>query len=94
VEQAEHAGGSLHPQDDRPYGVGPHRSMAGEEGERVEQHQAIMEVETDKAVSELESPASGILKVYLRPHLSSNQNPNQKSPGRAFSIVTVPFKKK
>jgi pyruvate dehydrogenase E2 component (dihydrolipoamide acetyltransferase) len=32
------------------------------EGERVEQHQAIMEVETDKAVAELESPASGILK--------------------------------
>ena len=32
------------------------------EGDRVEQHQAIMEVETDKAVAELESPASGILK--------------------------------
>jgi pyruvate dehydrogenase E2 component (dihydrolipoamide acetyltransferase) len=32
------------------------------EGERVEQNQAIMEVETDKAVAELESPASGILK--------------------------------
>jgi len=32
------------------------------EGERVEQHQVIMEVETDKAVAELESPASGILK--------------------------------
>ena len=32
------------------------------EGEQVEQHQAIIEVETDKAVAELESPASGILK--------------------------------
>lgn len=32
------------------------------EGERVEQHQPIMEVETDKAVAELEAPASGILK--------------------------------
>ena len=32
------------------------------EGERVEQRQVIMEVETDKAVAELESPASGILK--------------------------------
>jgi pyruvate dehydrogenase E2 component (dihydrolipoamide acetyltransferase) len=32
------------------------------EGERVSEHQAIMEVETDKAVAELESPASGILK--------------------------------
>jgi len=32
------------------------------EGERVEEHQGIMEVETDKAVAELESPASGILK--------------------------------
>jgi len=32
------------------------------EGEQVEQHQVIMEVETDKAVAELESPASGILK--------------------------------
>jgi pyruvate dehydrogenase E2 component (dihydrolipoamide acetyltransferase) len=31
------------------------------EGERVEQHQPVMEVETDKAVAELESPASGIL---------------------------------
>lgn len=32
------------------------------EGDRVEQHQVIMEVETDKAVAELESPAGGILK--------------------------------
>jgi pyruvate dehydrogenase E2 component (dihydrolipoamide acetyltransferase) len=32
------------------------------EGDRVERGQAIMEVETDKAVAELESPASGILK--------------------------------
>jgi pyruvate dehydrogenase E2 component (dihydrolipoamide acetyltransferase) len=32
------------------------------EGERVERGQAIMEVETDKAVAELESPASGVLK--------------------------------
>jgi len=32
------------------------------EGEHVEQRQPIMEVETDKAVAELESPATGILK--------------------------------
>ena len=32
------------------------------EGDHVEQRQPIMEVETDKAVAELESPASGILK--------------------------------
>lgn len=32
------------------------------EGEEVKQHQPIMELETDKAVAELESPASGILK--------------------------------
>ncbi len=32
------------------------------EGEPVNEHQAIMEVETDKAVAEVESPASGILK--------------------------------
>ena len=32
------------------------------ESDRVERGQAIMEVETDKAVAELEAPASGILK--------------------------------
>jgi len=32
------------------------------EGDRVEQRQVIMEIETDKAVAELESPASGILR--------------------------------
>jgi pyruvate dehydrogenase E2 component (dihydrolipoamide acetyltransferase) len=32
------------------------------EGDHVERGQAIMEVETDKAVAELESPATGILK--------------------------------
>jgi len=32
------------------------------EGDHVQQRQPIMEVETDKAVAELESPASGILK--------------------------------
>jgi pyruvate dehydrogenase E2 component (dihydrolipoamide acetyltransferase) len=32
------------------------------EGDHVEQRQAIMEVETDKAVAQLEAPASGILK--------------------------------
>jgi len=32
------------------------------EGDRVEQRQVIMEIETDKAVAELESPASGTLK--------------------------------
>jgi pyruvate dehydrogenase E2 component (dihydrolipoamide acetyltransferase) len=33
-----------------------------EEGEHVEEYQILMEVETDKAVAELESPASGVLK--------------------------------
>jgi pyruvate dehydrogenase E2 component (dihydrolipoamide acetyltransferase) len=33
-----------------------------EEGERVEQGQPILELETDKAVAELESPGSGFLK--------------------------------
>jgi pyruvate dehydrogenase E2 component (dihydrolipoamide acetyltransferase) len=32
------------------------------EGEAVEQHQVIMEVETDKVVADLEAPASGVLK--------------------------------
>ena len=32
------------------------------EGDRIERGQAIMEVETDKAVAELEAPASGILR--------------------------------
>ena len=33
-----------------------------EEGDRVEEGQPLLELETDKAVSELESPASGYLK--------------------------------
>lgn len=33
-----------------------------EEGERVEKFQVLMEVETDKAVADLESPASGVMK--------------------------------
>ena len=37
-----------------------------EEGEHVEEYQLIMEVETDKAIVELESPATGILK-NIRP---------------------------
>jgi pyruvate dehydrogenase E2 component (dihydrolipoamide acetyltransferase) len=36
------------------------------EGETVQQFQILMEVETDKAVAELESPASGVLKS-IRP---------------------------
>jgi len=32
------------------------------EGDRVEEGQPILELETDKAVSELEAPASGYLK--------------------------------
>lgn len=32
------------------------------EGETVQQFQILMEVETDKATAELESPASGVLK--------------------------------
>jgi len=37
-----------------------------EEGEHVEEYQALIEVETDKAVAELESPATGVLK-NIRP---------------------------
>ena len=33
-----------------------------QEGDRVEEGQPLLELETDKAVSELESPASGYLK--------------------------------
>jgi pyruvate dehydrogenase E2 component (dihydrolipoamide acetyltransferase) len=32
------------------------------EGDRVEEGQPILEIETDKALSEMESPASGYLK--------------------------------
>ena len=32
------------------------------EGDRVEEGQALLEVETDKATAELESPASGYIK--------------------------------
>jgi pyruvate dehydrogenase E2 component (dihydrolipoamide acetyltransferase) len=45
------------------------------EGERVEQYQVIMEVETDKAVAELESPASGILKGIRRGAIEGAQVP-------------------
>jgi pyruvate dehydrogenase E2 component (dihydrolipoamide acetyltransferase) len=45
------------------------------EGERVEEHQIIMDVETDKAVAELESPASGILKGIRQGAIDGAQVP-------------------
>jgi pyruvate dehydrogenase E2 component (dihydrolipoamide acetyltransferase) len=38
------------------------QSWLVQEGDKVEQGQPLLELETDKAVSELESPASGYLK--------------------------------
>ena len=38
-----------------------------QEGEAVEKGQIILEIETDKAVAEVESPASGILTKILVP---------------------------
>lgn len=40
------------------------------EGERVDEGQPILEIETDKAVAELEAPAGGYL-VGLRPGLAA-----------------------
>ena len=38
-----------------------------EEGEAVEKGQIILEIETDKSVFEIESPASGVVKTLLVP---------------------------
>jgi len=56
------------------------------EGERVHEHQAIMEVETDKAVAELESPASGILKG-IRPGAIEGA---QVSVGQTLAFIAEP----
>jgi len=56
------------------------------EGERVHEHQAIMEVETDKAVAELESPASGILKG-IRPGAIEGA---QVSVGETLAFIAGP----
>jgi len=56
------------------------------EGEQVEEHQAIMEVETDKAVAELESPASGILKG-IRPGANEGA---QVSVGETLAFIAEP----
>jgi pyruvate dehydrogenase E2 component (dihydrolipoamide acetyltransferase) len=36
-----------------------------EEGQAVEKGQIILEIETDKAVAEVESPASGVIKILV-----------------------------
>ena len=38
------------------------RAWLANEGDRVEEGQPLLEIETDKALAELESPASGYLK--------------------------------
>ena len=43
------------------------RSWKKQEGEAVEKGEVILEIETDKAVLEVESPASGVLKKILVP---------------------------
>jgi len=42
-------------------------SWKKQEGEAVEKGEIILEIETDKAVAEVESPAAGILKKILVP---------------------------
>ena len=59
------------------------------EGDRVEQNQAIMEVETDKAVAELESPASGILKG-IRPGAVAGAD---VPVGEPLAFITQPDEK-
>jgi pyruvate dehydrogenase E2 component (dihydrolipoyllysine-residue acetyltransferase) len=45
------------------------------EGDRVKEHQVIMEVETDKAVAELEAPANGTLKGIRQGAIEGAQVP-------------------
>lgn len=59
------------------------------EGDRVEQNQAIMEVETDKAVAELESPASGVLKGIRRGAVEGAQVP----VGETLAFIARPDEK-
>lgn len=42
-------------------------SWRKQEGEAVEKGEIILEIETDKAVAEVESPASGVVKKILVP---------------------------
>jgi pyruvate dehydrogenase E2 component (dihydrolipoamide acetyltransferase) len=56
------------------------------EGERVSEHQVIMEVETDKAVAELESPASGILKGIRKGAIEGAQVP----VGETLAFIAEP----
>lgn len=56
------------------------------EGDRVKEHQVIMEVETDKAVAELESPASGILKGIRRGAIEGVQVP----VGETLAFIAEP----
>ena len=42
-------------------------SWKAKEGEAVEAGQIVLEIETDKAVAEVESPAAGILRKILVP---------------------------
>jgi len=43
------------------------RSWKKQEGEAVEKGEIILEIETDKAVMEVESPVSGVVKKILVP---------------------------
>jgi pyruvate dehydrogenase E2 component (dihydrolipoamide acetyltransferase) len=56
------------------------------EGERVKEHQVIMEVETDKAVAELESPASGVLKGIRQGAIEGAQVP----VGETLAFIAEP----
>jgi len=56
------------------------------EGDRVKEHQVIMEVETDKAVAELESPASGILKGIRQGAIEGAQ----VSVGETLAFIAEP----
>ena len=42
-------------------------SWKKQEGEAVEKGEILLEIETDKAVAEVESPASGVVKKILVP---------------------------
>lgn len=42
-------------------------SWKKQEGEAIEKGEIILEIETDKAVAEVESPASGVVKKILVP---------------------------
>ena len=66
------------------------------EGDRVEAGEVIAEIETDKAVMDLEAFASGILRKILQPtgsfwQINSNSSPDSslKSPGGFVRITRL-----